>query len=65
MPMLRNDATECLRGLGLELSGGAEVRHEGDVQEEDVVAADVVADLASGFEEGLRFDVAGRCHRFR
>ena len=47
-----------LRGLGLEFSGGAEVRHEGDVQEEDVVAADVVADLASGFEEGLRFDVA-------
>ena len=47
-----------LGGLGLELLRGADVRHEGDVQEEDVVAADVLADLAGGLEEGLRLDVA-------
>ncbi len=44
--------------LGLELAGRAEVRHERHMQEEDVLAAHVVADLARGLEEGLRLDVA-------
>ncbi len=44
--------------LRLELTGRADVRHERDVQEEDVVAAQVVADLPRGLEERLGLDVA-------
>ena len=47
-----------LGGLGLELTRRRQVGHEGDVQEEDVAATDVVADLARRFEEGLGLDVA-------
>src|SRR5690606_28121457 len=46
-----------LGGLGLQLSAGGEVGHEGDVQEEDVVPADVLPDLAGSFEERLGLDV--------
>ena len=42
-----------LRGLGLELAGRLQVRHQGHMQEEDVVAADVVPDLARGLQERL------------
>ena len=56
------DAAQCgdgvLRRLGLELARRREVRHQGDVQEEDVVTAHFVADLAGGLEEGQGFDVA-------
>ena len=44
--------------LRLQLSGGPEVGHEGDVDEEHVVPADVVTDLAGRLEEGLGFDIA-------
>ena len=44
--------------LGLQLTAGREVGHQRDVQEEDVVAAHVVAHLACGLEERQRLDVA-------
>src|SRR5699024_3145964 len=44
--------------LRVQLGGGLEVGHEGDVDEEYIVAADVVTDLARRLEEGLGFDVA-------
>ena len=44
--------------LGLQLAGRADPGHQRDVQEEDVVAADVVAHLAGGLEERQRLDVA-------
>ena len=46
--------------LGLQLAGRADVGHQGDVQEEAVVAADVVSDLPGGLEERQRLDVADR-----
>ena len=46
--------------LGLQFAGRREVRDERDVQEEAVVAADIVAHLAGGFEERQRLDVADR-----
>ncbi len=49
-----------LRRLGLELAGRRQVRHQADVQEEDVVAADVVADLTGRLQERQRLDVADR-----
>ena len=47
-----------LGGLGLQLAGGPDEGHQGDVEEEAVVATDVVADLAGRLEEGQRLDVA-------
>ncbi len=47
-----------LGGLGLELSGGGDVGHQGDVDEERVLAAVLLAHLADGFEEGKRLDIA-------
>jgi hypothetical protein len=58
MPMLRSAATECWVGLVFSSPDGADVGHQRDVQEEAVVAADVVADLAGGLEERQRLDVA-------
>ena len=58
------DADRAQRGdrvlgrLGLQLAGRADVGHQRDVQEEAVVAADVVADLAGRLEERQRLDVA-------
>ena len=49
-----------LGGLGLQLARGPDVGQQRDVQEEDVVAADLVADLADGLEERQRLDVADR-----
>ena len=46
-----------LGGLGLQLAGRADVGHQRDVEEEAVVAADVVADLARRLEERQRLDV--------
>ena len=46
-----------LGGLGLQLAGRADVGHQRDVQEEAVVAADVVAHLAGRLEERQRLDV--------
>ena len=47
-----------LGGLGLELAGGGDPGNEGDVDEEGVVAAEVLAHLADGLEEGEGLDVA-------
>ncbi len=52
------DAVLCR--LGLQLAGGADERHQRQVHVEGVVAADVLAELADGFEEGQAFDVADR-----
>ncbi len=49
-----------LRGLGLQLLRGGDPWDEGDVDEEGIIAAQVLAHLADGFEEGERFDVADR-----
>ena len=47
-----------LRGLGLQLAGGGDVGHQRDVDEQRVLAAQFLAHLADGFDEGQRFDVA-------
>jgi hypothetical protein len=47
-----------LGGLGLHLAGGLDVGHQGDVQEEDVLPSQFVADLAGGLQEGQRLDIA-------
>ncbi len=44
--------------LGLQLARRADVGHQGDVDEEAVLPADLVAGLAGGLEEGQRLDVA-------
>ncbi len=46
-----------LGGLGLEFLRGGDPRDECDVDEESVVAAQVLAHLANGFEEGEGLDV--------
>ena len=47
-----------LRRFGLQFTRGREVRHERDVQEEAVVAADVVTHLPRRLEERQGLDVA-------
>ena len=49
-----------LRGLGLQLAGRREVRHQRHVQEEDVVAAHLVAHLPRRLEERQGLDVTDR-----
>ena len=49
-----------LRRLGLLLARGAHERHERDVHEEHVLAAELVAHLAGRLDERLRLDVADR-----
>ena len=53
-------AHRVLRRLRLELTGGGDVRHQREMHEDRVLAADVVAELTDRFEERLRFDVADR-----
>ena len=58
------DADRAQRGdgvlgrLGLQLAGRPDVGHQGDVDEEAVVAPDLVAGLPGGLEERQRLDVA-------
>ena len=47
-----------LGGLGLVLAGGLDVRNVGKVDVQAVLAAELGAELADGFEEGQAFDVA-------
>ncbi len=54
-----------LRGLGLELACGAEVRHERAVHDERAVATHVVAELADGLQERQALDVADRATDLR
>ena len=49
-----------LGGFGLQLSRRRQVRDQRHVQEEDVLPADVVTNLARRLEEGLRLDIADR-----
>ena len=56
--MLRSAATECWVGLVFSSPDGPMYGQQRDVQEEDVVPADLVADLADGLQERQRLDVA-------
>ena len=47
-----------LRGLGLDLAGGGDVRHQREVDEAGVVAADLDRHLPDRLEERQRLDVA-------
>ena len=47
-----------LRRLGLQLAGVRDVRHEREVDEDAVLAAAVLLELADGFEERQALDVA-------
>ena len=49
-----------LRGLGLQLLRGGDPGDQRDVDEDGVFAAQLLAHLADGFEEGQRLDVADR-----
>jgi hypothetical protein len=51
-------AHAVLRRFGLDLAGGADHGQERDVNIERVFAAEIVAHLANGLEEGRRLDVA-------
>ena len=53
-------AHAVLRRLGLQLAGGADVRHQRQVDVERVLAADVLAELADRLEERQALDVADR-----
>src|SRR5688572_17918694 len=59
---LNTDATQLLdrvlRGLGLDFARSPDHRNQGQVHIDTVVAAELHAELADGFEEGERFDVA-------
>ena len=49
-----------LRGLGLQLAGGADERSQGDVHEGHVLLAHLVAELADGLQERQALDVPDR-----
>ena len=53
-------AHRVLGRLGLELARRRDVRHQREVDEDRVVAADVLAELADRLEERQRLDVADR-----
>jgi hypothetical protein len=57
-PDLHQLANGVLRRLGLDLAGRGDVGHEGEVNEDRVVAADLLAELPDGLEERERLDVA-------
>ena len=59
-PDLHELADRVLGRLGLELARRGDVGHQGEVDEERVVAADLLAELADGLEERQRLDVAHR-----
>jgi hypothetical protein len=46
--------------LGLQLAGGGDPRHVGQVDKRRIRRAELQGHLADGFEEGQRFDVADR-----
>ena len=51
-------ADAVLRRLGLQLAGGADERHQRQVDVERVLAADVLPQLADGLDERQALDVA-------
>ena len=57
-------ADAVLGRLGLQLAGGADERHQRQVDVERVLAADVLAQLADRLDEGQALDVADRAADF-
>ena len=57
-------AHRVLRRLGLELARRRDVRQQREVDEDRVLATDVVAELTNRLEERQRFDVADRAADF-
>ena len=53
-----------LRGLGLQLAGRGDERHQRQVREDHVFRAEFEAHLANRFQERQRFDVAHRAADF-
>jgi hypothetical protein len=51
-------AHAVLGGLGLQLARRRDIGHQGDVDEQRVLAADLVAQLADRLDERQRFDIA-------
>ena len=51
--------------LGLQFTGSSDIRNEGDVNVQDVVAADFFLDLADSFQERQAFNVADGTADFR
>src|SRR5699024_10634576 len=49
-----------LRGLGLELPAGRQIRDQGDVNVEDIFYRQLEVHLPDGLEEGLALNVADR-----
>ena len=47
-----------LRRLTLEFARGGDVRHQGEVQVDDIVRAELDTHLTDGLDERLRFDIA-------
>ena len=60
MPIDAQVADAVLRRLGLQLAGGADERHQRQVDVERVLAADVLPQLADRLEERQALDVADR-----
>ncbi len=58
MPISRSLFGRVLGRLGLEFAGRGDPGHVGQVHERAVVGAELEAQLAHGFEEGQRLDVA-------
>jgi hypothetical protein len=54
------NADRLLRRLGLHSPGGLDVRHQRDVHEQAVAAADLLPELADGLQKRQRFDIADR-----
>ena len=61
---LNTDASKffdaVLGGFGLELARGFHIRHQGDVNVDRMVSADIVSELANSLQEGQAFDIADR-----
>ena len=53
-------ADAALRRLRLHLAGGLEIRDEGDEQDDGILLADLILELADGLQEGLALHVADR-----
>ena len=58
MPIERSSLTLCCVGLVLSSPRGADVRQQGQVDEQGAVALELAVDLAQGFQERLALDVA-------
>ena len=64
MPIARNSLTLCWVGLVFNSLGGGQVGKQGQVDIVNVVAANVVSDLANGFQKRKPLDVSHRAAHF-